>query len=79
MTIGAAWRDVAWLLAVEADDGLVLLIERSALGRRSRGGRSRTLLEGGSLGSGFVGLGHGLGHLFVLPSKLLEKRERKIL
>ena len=63
---------MTWLLAVEADDGFVLLIVGSALGWRSRGRGSGTLLEGRSLRSGFVGLGHGFGHLFVLPGKLLE-------
>ena len=63
---------MARLLAVEANDALVLLIVGPSLGRGSRGRGSRTLLEGRSLGSGFGGLSHGLGHLLMFPGKLLK-------
>ena len=72
MAIRASWRDVARLLAIKAHDGLVLLIVGTALSRRSRGRRGGTLLESRSLGSGFSGLGHGFGHLLMLPGKLLK-------
>ena len=72
LAVWASGRNVAGLLAGETDDGFILLAVGTAFWRRSRRRGSGTLLKSRSLGSGFGGLGHGFGHLFTLPGKLLK-------